>query len=203
MIAAAVIGATLVDATLGHRLVLGGRTVDLLVAHLGVRNAHSAAAVKLRFWIAFAQRRLCDRQKSRAYNISFYRLETHLTFTHIFLTLTTIQFVAAVCAVRLAGAHQVAGNARSVFALELVLAARHVRAVGRPFVVAVRTIYAAVAQPARMDARNAIVAQVFGGHARRDGAHRRVATLIKMAFFFSPYLLLNALFYTRYDSVYV
>lgn len=62
----AVVQFTLVTSTLVHRLVLGVGTILNLIAHFRQRNAHSAAAIELRFAVACSLR--CSWELKRGEN---------------------------------------------------------------------------------------------------------------------------------------
>lgn len=126
---AAVLHATLVHIAAQLRLVLAARTVHNPIAHLRRRNAHAIAAIELRAPVALPALR----------------------------TLRAVQLVAGIGALGDAVAHQMAGDAGAILALELIGATGGVAARIR-LVVAVRTVGGAVAHPRLVDARDAILA---------------------------------------------
>lgn len=69
------------------------------------------------------------------------------------------------------------GNACTVLALELIGTTGDVLAMWRLFIVTIRTIYAAIAQPASVYASDSIVTLVFGLQTQRNGTHCVITAL--------------------------
>jgi hypothetical protein len=77
--------------------------------------------------------------------------------------LTAVQLIASIVALFLARAHQMAGNAGLVLALELVRTAGDILALWTDLIVATGAVTFPVTQPGFVDASDAITALMFGG----------------------------------------
>lgn len=141
--APAVLRGAFVDATLARRLILAIRAVLPLIADLGKRDALATAAVKLAGGVAGTL--LGSQTQAQA----------------------AVPLVAAIGAVLVPVAGEVSGYAAAIAALELVRPAGHVLAVGRVLVIAVRTVAVAVAEPAVMQAGDAVLALILVRQAGR------------------------------------
>lgn len=135
--AASVLRGALVYPALSCRLVLAIRTILPLVADLREWNALTSTAVEFAGCVASS---LVDPQTQ---------------------TQSAIPFVAAIGAVLVAVAGEMSWNAAAIAALELVRPAGDVLAVGRVLIVAIRTVAVTIAEPAVMQAGDAILALVF------------------------------------------
>lgn len=175
MLASAVLQFALIHTTPGNRFILSRWTIDFLVAHLRVWNAHSAAAIELGGGVTTTKWGFCNGCENIILIIhrNVVILNTHSGHT----ILTTIQFVASVRTVRFARTHQMTRNACAVLALELIRPTGDVLTVGRTFVVTVWAIITTVAQPTGMDACNTVVAEVFGAYAGGGWTNSGIATL--------------------------
>jgi len=141
--ASSILGGTLVNPAFASRLIFAIRTILPLIADLREGNALTSSTVEFTGGVASSMGHSQTQTKS------------------------TIPLVTAIGAILVPVAGEMTRNAAAIAALELIRPAGHVLAVGRVLVIAVGTVAVTIAEPAVMEAGDAVLALILVRQARR------------------------------------